>query len=74
MSRKQMRISTGLYAFCALVWTVNFFLSWHQDGMIEVSTGLYGVAALCFGISAVLGLIRLKRLPREEQPSAKTNY
>ena len=67
MTKKTMWISTGIYIFCAVVWTVNFFLHWHQDGMIEASTALFGVAAVCFGISAVLNLIRIRRMKKEEK-------
>lgn len=71
MTRKRMLISTGLYAFCAVMWTVNFFLHWYQDGMIEVSTALFGVAALCFGIAAVLGGMSLRRLSKNDHSTKK---
>lgn len=60
MSTKTMWITTAIYGFCAVLWTVNFFLHWHQDGTIEFSTALFGLAAVCFGISAVLNGIRLR--------------
>lgn len=65
MSRKTMWITTGIYVFCAVIWTVNFFLHWHQDGSINTSTALFGVAAVCFGISAVLNIIRICRMKKE---------
>lgn len=65
MTKKKMWWTTGLYAFCALIWTMNFFLSWHKEGMINVSTGLFGLSAALFTLSAVLGLIRIIRLQRE---------
>ncbi len=71
MTRKTMLITTGLYAFCALIWAVNFFLHWRQDGMIEVSTALFGVSAVCFAIAAVLNGIRLSRLRKDKSASAK---
>lgn len=67
MTKKQMKISVGLYVFCAVVWTINFFIHWYTDGVPEVSTILYGVAALCFTIAAVMGVIRLIRLPKENK-------
>ena len=67
MTKKMMWFSTALYGFCALVWTVNFFLHWNKDGMIEVSTALFGVSAVCFGIAAVLNVIRLVRMSRRNK-------
>lgn len=67
MSKRSMWISTGIYLFCTVLWTVNFFLHWHQDGMIETSTALFGVAAVCFGIMAVMCLIRIRRMKKEEK-------
>ena len=67
MTKKTMWISTGIYIFCAVMWTVNFYLHWHQDGLIETSTALFGVAAVCFGISSVLNLIRIRRMKKEEK-------
>lgn len=66
MSRKTLWISTGIYIFSALLWTVNFFLHWRRDGMIQFSTALFGVAAVCFAVSTVLNLIRIRRLKKEE--------
>ena len=67
MSKKAMWISTGIYLFCTVVWTVNFFLHWHQDGAIGASTAMFGVAAVCFGISSVLNLIRIGRMKKEDE-------
>ena len=67
MSKKTMWITTGIYIFCAVVWTVNFFLHWHQDGAINTSTALFGVAAVCFGISAAAGVIRIRRMKKEDK-------
>ena len=67
MSKKTMWITTGIYIFCAVVWTVNFFLHWHQDGAINTSTALFGVAAVCFVISSVAGVIRIRRLKKEDK-------
>ena len=61
---KRKWFAAGLYIFCTLIWTVNFFLYWHKDGMISVSTALFGVAAVLFAVSAVgsvLSLIRAKK-------------
>ena len=66
MTKKTMRISTGVYLFCALVWTINFFLHWHQDGRIEVSTALFGVSAVCFLIAGLGGVFALRRARKEE--------
>lgn len=74
MTRKRMLISTGLYVFCAVIWTVNFFLHWYQDGMIEVSTALFGVAAICFGIAAVLGGMSLHRLSKDDHSTKKEEH
>lgn len=57
---------TGLYIFCAVVWTVNFFLHWSMDGL-SVSTVLFGAAAACFAVSAVLNLIRIRNMKKEER-------
>lgn len=67
MSKKTMWISTGIYLFCAVVWAVNFFLHWHQDGGISTSTALFGMAAVCFSISAVLNLIRIHKLKKGDK-------
>ena len=67
MSKKTVWITTGIYIFCAVVWTVNFFLHWHQDGAINTSTALFGVAAVCFVISSVAGVIRIRRLKKEDK-------
>lgn len=67
MSRKTLWITMGIYSFCAVVWTVNFFLHWHQDGTIGVSTALFGLAAVCFAISAVGNGIRLRRMKKEDE-------
>ena len=64
---KRMWVTTGIYAFCALVWTLNFFLHWTQDGAIDASTALFGLAAVCFGVSAVLNFIRIRRMKKEEK-------
>ena len=65
--RKMTIISTCIYLFCALVWAANFAIHWHTDGMITVSTGLFGVAAVCFAIAGVGGVIRVRHLPKEEK-------
>lgn len=62
MTKKQLRFTTGLYVFCALIWTFNFFINWHVDGRLTTSTILYGISALCFTIAAVLNIIRVRRL------------
>jgi len=67
MTKKTMWITTGLYLFCALVWTANFFINWHTDGRIEVSTALFGVSAVCFLIAGVLDFIRLRKMKKEEK-------
>ena len=61
MTKKQMKISVALYVFCAVIWTINFGIHWYTDGVLELSTILYGVSALCFTVAAVLGVIRLCR-------------
>ena len=65
MTKKKMWLSTGLYVFCALIWTVNFFLHWKQDGAVDFSTALFGVSAVLFAVAAVMGVVRLTRLPKE---------
>lgn len=67
MTKKMLWISTGLYGFCALVWTMNFALHWHMDGRINASTALFGFSAACFGIAAALNVIRLVRLGRSKK-------
>ena len=67
MTLKTMWISTGIYLICTVLWTANFFLHWRQDGGIETSTALFGVAAVCFGISSVLNLIRICRMKKEDK-------
>lgn len=67
MTRKQMKISVGLYVFCAVIWTINFFIHWYTDGIVTLSTILYGVTAVCFTIAAVLGIIRLCRLKNTKE-------
>lgn len=67
MSKKTMLLTTGLYIFCALIWTVNFFLHWNKDGAIGTSTVLYGISAVCFAIAAVLNVIRLVRAGKTER-------
>ena len=62
MTKKRMWFTTGIYIFCTLIWTVNFILHWHQDGTLTFSTALFGLAAVCFAISAVLNVIRIRRL------------
>lgn len=71
MKRKRACIAAGLYALSAIVMTVVFLTHWHHDGEMMFSTALFGAAALCFWVSAVLGAVRIKRLSREEQSSAK---
>ena len=66
MTKKRMWITTGIYFLCALVWTANFLINWHKDGAINTSTALFGLAAVCFGISTVLNLIRIRRMKKEE--------
>lgn len=66
MTKKTMWLTTGLYIFCAVIWTVNFFINWRQDGALETSTVLFGVAAVCFAISAVLNIIRIRRMKKED--------
>ena len=61
MTKKKMWITTGWYVLLTLIWTVNFFIHWHKDGMISVSTGLFGLAAALFAVAAVLGVIRVIR-------------
>lgn len=65
MTKKKMWFTTGLYIFCALIWTVNFFLHWHKDGMIQFSTALFGVSAVLFTVAAVGSLLNVLRLPKE---------
>lgn len=61
MTKKSLWLTTGLYVFCAVIWTVNFFLHWNKDGMIEISTALFGVSAILFVIAAVGSVLRLIR-------------
>lgn len=65
--RKMTIISTCIYFFCALVWSLNFFINWRADGMITVSTGLFGVAAVCFALAGIMGVLRVRHLPKEEK-------
>lgn len=65
--RKMTIISTCIYFFCALVWSANFFINWYADGLVTASTGLFGLAAVCFVVAGVLGAIRLRKLPKEEK-------
>ena len=67
MTKKKLWWIAGLYSFCALVWTINFFLHWHNDGTISFSTALFGVAAVCFIISAVGSVVRLIRAYRQKE-------
>ena len=67
MTKKQMKISVGLYVFCAVIWTINFLIHWYTDGVLQLSTILYGVSAVCFTIAAVLGVIRLCRLKNTKE-------
>lgn len=67
MTKKQMKISVGLYVFCALIWTLNFFIHWYTDGCLAFSTVLYGISAVCFTIAAVLGIIRVHRLKNTKE-------
>ncbi len=65
--RKMTSISTGIYLFCAVIWTANFGLHWWQDGVINTSTGLFGLAAVCFAIAGAGGILRLRRMPKEDE-------
>jgi membrane protein implicated in regulation of membrane protease activity len=70
MTKKKMWFTAGLYIFCALIWTTNFFLHWHKDGTIEFSTALFGVSAVLFAIAAagsIVGLIRMHKQDAENQ-------
>lgn len=67
MTKKKMWWITGLYTFCALIWTTNFFLHWHQDGTIDFSTALFGLSAVLFTVSAVGSVIRLIRMYKEDK-------
>ena len=62
MTKKKMWWITGLYTFCALIWTTNFFLHWYQDGMVSFSTGLFGLSAVLFAVAAVGSALQLNRL------------
>ena len=66
MTKKTMRITTGIYLFCAVIWAINFFLHWYQDGGIEISTALFGVSAVCFAIAGLGGVLALRRARKEE--------
>lgn len=65
--RKMTTISTCIYFFCALVWAVNFGVNWYADDVITVSTGLFGVSSALFAVAGVLGVLRLRRMPKEEK-------
>lgn len=68
MTKKKMWWITGLHTFCTLIWTTNFFLHWHQDGAINVSTALFGLTAVLFAVAAggsVTQLIRLYKANKE---------
>ncbi|MBR6667041.1 MAG: hypothetical protein IKL25_01550 [Clostridia bacterium] len=68
--KKRLWFSAGLYVFCCLIWAANFFIHWHQDGMIEFSTALFGVASVMFAIAAagsILALIRYYRNTEENK-------
>ena len=65
--RKMTTISTCIYLFCALIWAVNFAVNWCADGTITVSTGLFGLAAVCFAVAGIMGAIRVRHLPKEEK-------
>lgn len=65
--RKMTTISTCIYFFCALVWAANFGINWYADGVITVSTALFGVSSVLFAIAGVLGAIRLRKMPKEEK-------
>ena len=67
MTKKKLWWIAGLYTFCALIWTVNFFLHWSQDGAIEFRTALFGVAAAYFIIAAAGSIIRLIRWYRDNR-------
>lgn len=67
MTKKQMKISVALHVFCAVIWTINFGIHWYADGMLTLSTILFGVSALCFTVAAVLGVIRLCRMKNTKE-------
>ena len=70
MTKKKMWWITGLYTLCALIGTTNFFLHWHQDGMVNFSTGLFGLSAVLFAVAAVgsaMQLIRAYKADKEEK-------
>ncbi len=67
MTKKTLLFTTGLYAFCAVLWTVNFVINWLEEGVVTISTGCFGVAAVCFAVAAVTGGIRILRLKKEEK-------
>ena len=67
MSEKSMKISTAIYILNAVIWTVNFFLNWVEDGMLKVSTVLFGISAVCFIIASVGAVLALCRKKREER-------
>lgn len=65
--RKMTTISTCIYFFCSMIWAANFGINWYADGAITLSTGLFGVASLLFAVAGVLGVIRLRKMPKEEK-------
>lgn len=65
--RKMATITTGINLFCALIWCANFFIHWHVDGAISLSTILFGVAGLLFAVAGIGGLINLRKLPKEDK-------
>lgn len=70
MTKKKMWWITGLYTFCALIWTTNFFLHWHTDGTIQFSTALFGVSAVLFTVAAAgsaMQLIRMYKANKEDE-------
>ena len=69
MTKKKQWLAVGLNIFCALIWTVNFFLHWHKDGMIRVSMALFGVSAALFTLAAVLSVINVFRRAKESTVS-----
>lgn len=67
MTKKTLLFNVGLNVLCAVLWTVNFVIDWLEEGVVTISTGCFGVAALCFAVAAVTGGIRILRLKKEEQ-------
>lgn len=65
MTKKKGLFSAGLNTLCALIWTVNFLISWLSDGWVNTSTALFGAAALMFAVAAVGSWIAFVRMPDE---------